>query len=59
LLLIGTGSKPVPLIVTVVPGTPTVGVKLVIAGRPPVAVTVNAVALVADPPAVVTPIVPV
>ena len=42
----------VPLIVTLVPTGPLVGVKLVIVGR--LAVTVKLLALVAVPPAVVT-----
>jgi hypothetical protein len=45
--------------VTVVPGTATVGVKLVIVGAPVLAVTVKALPLVADEPDTVTPIVPV
>ena len=49
--------KFVPLIVTLVPTGPLAGVKLVIVG--PLAVTVNALALVAVPPAVVTLIDPV
>ena len=44
--------KFVPLIVTLIPTGPLAGVKLVIVG--PLAVTVNAVALVAVPPGVVT-----
>ena len=47
----------VPLIVTLVPTGPLVGVKLVIVG--PAAVTVNALALVAVPAGVVTLIDPV
>ena len=49
--------KLVPLIVTLVPTGPLVGVKLVIVGGP--AVTVKALALVAVPPEVVTLIGPV
>src|SRR5437764_6726832 len=45
--------------VTLVPGTPMVGEKLVIAGAPLVAVTAKEVVLVADPPGAVTPIGPV
>ena len=48
--------KFVPLIVTLAPTNPLVGVKLVIAGP---AVSVNALALVAVPPGVVTPMGPV
>jgi hypothetical protein len=48
--------KPVPLIVTLVPTGPLVGVKLVIVG--PV-VTVNGLPLIAAPPGVVTLSVPV
>jgi hypothetical protein len=47
------------VIVTVVPGTATVGVKLVIVGAPGLEVTVKALLLVADEPETVTPIVPV
>jgi hypothetical protein len=58
-LFVVTGSKFVPLMVTVVPGAAIVGVKLVIVGAPLVAVTVKALLLVADPAGAVTPIVPV
>jgi hypothetical protein len=49
--------KFVPLIVTLVPTGPLVGVKLVIVGA--LGVTVNALGLVAAPPGVVTLSVPV
>jgi hypothetical protein len=49
--------KSVPLIVTLVPTGPLVGVKLVIVGA--LAVTVNALGLAAVPPGVVTLSVPV
>ena len=49
-------AKPEPLIVTPAPTNPLVGVKLVIVGP---AVSVNALALVAVPLGVVTPIGPV
>ena len=49
--------KFVPLIVTLVPADPLVGVKLVIVGA--LAVTVKLLALVAVPPGVVTLSVPV
>ena len=45
-------AKFIPLIVTLVPTGPLVGVKLVIVGG--LAVTVNVLALVAVPPGVVT-----
>ena len=48
--------KFVPLIVTLVPTAPLVGVKLVIVGA--LAVTLNTLALVAVPPGVVTAIGP-
>jgi hypothetical protein len=53
------GSKLVPLIVTAVPATPMVGVKLVIVGVPGLAATVKGVLLVADPLGVATLMVPV
>ena len=53
----GRGSKFVPLIVTDVPARPIAGVNPVIVGVR--LATVNAVALVAEPPGAVTPMVPV
>ena len=53
-------SKLVPVIVTVVPGAPIVGVKFVIVGAPEAAdVTVNALLLVIEPTGQLTPIGPV
>ena len=57
-LLAAVVSKFVPLILTEVPVAPIVGVKLVIVGAV-LAVTVNDVALDADPLGEVMPIVPV
>ena len=59
LLLAGVVSKFVPVIVTGVPGVPLVGLKPVIVGGPPEAVTVKAALLVADPAGAVTAIGPV
>src|SRR4029453_13525550 len=55
----GVVSKLVPAMATAVPGTATVGVKLVIVGAPLVAVLVKWVLLVALPPGLVTAIGPV
>src|SRR5262249_12486848 len=54
-----TVSKLVPVTVSGVPATPRVGEKLVIVGARLALTTVNAVALVAEPPGDVTAIVPV
>src|SRR5439155_14827149 len=48
-LLVGISSKFVPVIATVVPGVPIVGVKLVMVGVPLDSVTVKGALLVADP----------
>src|SRR4029453_13315460 len=53
-LLVGVGSKFVPVIETAVPGVAIVGVKLVMVGAPFVAVTVKGVLLDADPAGAVT-----
>jgi hypothetical protein len=58
-LLAGVGSKLVPVMVTYVPRRPATGVKLLVAGGGTGGGTVNAVALVAVPPRVVTAIRPV
>lgn len=57
-LLAAVVSKFVPLILTAVPVVPMVGLKLLIVGAVEV-VTVKEVALDAEPPGVVTAIVPV
>ena len=57
-LRIAAGSKSVPVIDTLVPGVPTVGVKLVMVGAPPLA-TVKGEGLLAEPPGAVTAIDPV
>jgi len=58
LLFAATGSKFVPVIVTLVPVTPIVGVKLVMVGKP-AAPTTNGVLLVTFPEGVVTEMGPV
>src|SRR5262245_15701963 len=58
-LLVGIGSKLLPVIEMSVPGVPIVGVKPVIAGTPVEVVTVKGVLLVADPAGAVTVIKPV
>jgi len=57
--LAGSVSKFVPLTVTLAPATPTVGVKDAIVGAPVTAPTVNALALVAEPPGAMRWMVPV
>ena len=58
-LLTGLVSKFVPVTVTEAPGTPTLGVKLVMVGAPLELVTVKAALLVAEPLGVVIAINPV
>ena len=58
-LLVGVGSKLLPVIETFVPGVPIVGAKLVMEGAPLEVVTVKGALLVADPAGEVTAIAPV
>ncbi len=59
LSLAGDGSKFVPVMVTALPAVAIAGLNPVMVGVPLVAVTVNGVALAAEPPGVVTVIGPV
>lgn len=59
LLFAGARSKLVPVMLTDAPGSPVFGVKLVMVGSSAFAVTVNGVALAAEPAGAVTLIDPV